>query len=151
MSPEEIRLVRSSWSMIAERADAFTARFYDHLFVIDAGAAQLFNGVDMSIQQWKLAQTLGVVVQALDDLDTLLPAVAALGRRHTRYGVLHHHFDSVGAALLQAFVDTLGQHFTPAVRAAWVRAYSLVATEMQKGLDDAPPTLRIFDDRDAAG
>ena len=34
--------------MIAERADAFTARFYHHLFLIDAGAAQLFNGVDMS-------------------------------------------------------------------------------------------------------
>lgn len=143
MTPEEIRLVRSSWSMIAERSDAFSARFYDHLFVIDAGAAQLFNGVEMSIQRWKLAQTLGVVVQALDDLDTLLPAVAALGRRHTQYGVLPHHFDSVGAALLQAFVDTLGQQFTPAVRAAWVRAYSLVATEMQKGLESAPPQLRM--------
>ena len=135
--------------MIAERSDAFTARFYDHLFVIDAGAADLFNGVNMTIQQWKLAQTLGVVVQALDDLDTLLPAVAALGRRHTRYGVLHHHFDSVGAALLQAFVDTLGPQFTPAVRAAWVRAYSLVATEMQKGLGNAPPALQI-NGRDAA-
>ena len=143
MTPEEIRLVRSSWSMIAERSDAFSARFYDHLFVIDAGAARLFNGVDMTIQRWKLAQTLGVVVQALDDLDTLLPAVAALGRRHTRYGVLHHHFDSVGAALLQAFVDTLGQQFTPTVRAAWVRAYSLVATEMQKGLGSAPPPVRM--------
>ena len=143
MTPEEIRLVRSSWSMVAERADAFTARFYEHLFIIDAGAAKLFTGVDMSVQQWKLAQTLGVVVQALDDLDTLLPAVAALGRRHTRYGVRHHHFDSVGAALLQAFVDTLGPRFTPAVRAAWMQAYSLVATEMQKALGNAPPPLRI--------
>ena len=129
--------------MIAERADAFSARFYDHLFVIDAGAARLFTGVDMTVQQWKLAQTLGVLVQALDDLDTLLPAVAALGRRHTRYGVLPQHFDSVGAALLQAFVDTLGQRFTPAVRAAWTRAYSLIAEEMQKGMGNAPPPLRI--------
>ena len=137
--------------MIAERADAFTARFYHHLFVIDAGAAQLFTGVDMTVQQWKLAQTLGVIVQALDDLDTLLSAVAALGSRHARYGVLPHHFDSVGAALLQAFVDTLGQHFTPAVRAAWVRAYSLVSTEMQKGLGNAPPPLRIVNGPDAAG
>jgi hemoglobin-like flavoprotein len=137
--------------MIAERSDAFTARFYDHLFVIDVGAAQLFNGVEMTIQRWKLAQTLGVVVQALDDLDTLLPAVAALGRRHTRYGVLHRHFDSVGEALLQAFVDTLGPQFTPAVRAAWERAYSLVASEMQKGLGSAPPPLGSFNRQDAAG
>jgi hemoglobin-like flavoprotein len=139
--------------MVAERADAFTARFYDHLFVIDAGAAQLFTGVDMAVQEWKLAQTLGVVVQALDDLDTLLPAVAALGRRHTRYGVAPHHFDSVGAALLQAFVDTLGQRFTPAVRAAWMQAYALVAAEMQNGLGNAPPPLRIAykDRRESSG
>jgi nitric oxide dioxygenase len=129
--------------MVAERADAFTTRFYDHLFVIDAGAARLFTGVDMTVQQWKLAQTLGVVVQALDDLDTLLPAVAALGRRHVRYGVQHHHFDSVGAALLQAFDETLGQRFTPAVRTAWTHAYSLVAEAMQKGLENVPPPLRI--------
>src|SRR5262252_2371310 len=111
VTPEEIRLVRSSWAMAAERADAFMARFYDHLFVIDASAARLFTGIDMTAQRWKLAQTLGVVVQALDDLETLLPAVAALGRRHVRYGVLPHHFDSVGAALLQAFADTLGTRF----------------------------------------
>lgn len=34
--------------------------------------------------------------------------------------------DSVGAALLQAFVDTLGQRFTPAVRAPWTQASSIV-------------------------
>ena len=143
MTPEEIT-TRSIVLVDDRRALPTPSRrgSTPHLFVIDAGAAQLFNGVDMTIQRWKLAQTLGVVVQALDDLDALLPAVAALGRRHTRYGVLHHHFDSVGAALLQAFVDTLGQRFTPAVRAAWVRAYSLVAAEMQKGLGNAPPPLR---------
>ena len=135
--------MRSSWTMIAERADAFTARFYDHLFVIDPGAAQLFTGVDMVAQEWKLAHTLGVVVQALDDLDTLLPSVAALGRRHTRYGVERHHFESVGTALLKAIADTLGNRFTSQVRAAWTQAYSLVSAEMQRALDDAPPPLRI--------
>jgi len=143
MTPEEIRLVRLTWSMVAERADAFTARFYDHLFVIDPGAEQLFSGVDMGLQQWKLAQTLGVVVQALDDLNTLLPAVATLGKRHTRYGVRHHHFDTVGAALLRAFADTLGNRFTADAQAAWTQAYSVVAGEMQKAMGDAPPPLRV--------
>lgn len=143
MTPDEIRLVRSSWTMIAERADAFTARFYAHLFVIDPDSAQLFTGVEMSAQHWKLAQTLGVVVQALDDLDTLLPAVAALGRRHTRYGVEHHHFESVGAALLQAMADTLGTRFTPLVRAAWTQAYAVVSAEMRRALAEDPPPLRI--------
>ena len=144
MTPDQIRLVRSSWSMIAQRADVFTARFYSRLFEIDADAARLFSGVEMGAQQWKLAQTLGVVVQALDDLDTLLPAVMALGERHTRYGVQRRHFEPVGTALLQAFVDTLGGRFTGQARAAWTAAYSLVSEEMQRALiSDGKPPLRL--------
>ena len=144
MTPDQIRLVRSSWSKIAERADVFTARFYDHLFKIDGSAARLFTGVEMTAQQWKLAQTLGVVVQALDDLDTLLPAVASLGKRHVQYGVQPRHFDTVGVALLLAFADTLGNGFTPPIRTAWTEAYALVASVMQRALiESAPPPLRL--------
>ena len=144
MTPDQIRLVRSSWSKIAERADVFAARFYDHLFTIDDSAARLFTGVEMAAQQWKLAQTLGVVVQALDDLDTLLPAVAALGKRHVQYGVQPRHFDTVGAALLLAFGDTLGTGFTPSIRTAWTETYALVASVMQQALiQGSTPPLRL--------
>ena len=144
MTPDQIRLVRSSWSKIAERADMFTARFYDHLFTIDESAALLFTGVEMTAQQWKLAHTLGVVVQALDDLETLLPAVALLGKRHSQYGVQPGHFETVGAALLMAFADTLGSGFTPQIRTAWTEAYGLVASVMQQALiDGRTPPLRL--------
>ena len=144
MTPDQIRLVRSSWSMIAERAHVFTARFYDHLFTIDDSAARLFTGVEMTVQQWKLAQTIGVVVQALDDPDALLPAVAALGKRHTQYGVQARHFDTVGQALLQAMADTLGAAFTPRIRTAWTEAYQLVASVMQRALiESGTPPLRL--------
>jgi hemoglobin-like flavoprotein len=143
MTREQIRLVRSSWSMIAERAGVFTERFYAHLFDIDPTAVRLFSGVNMVAQEWKLAHTLGVVVQSLDDLDALLPALAALGQRHARYGVEHGHFVTVGAALLRAFSDTLGARFTPQARSAWTDAYALVASEMQQALDrGGPPPLR---------
>jgi len=144
MTPDQIRLVRSSWSKIAERADMFTARFYDHLFTIDESAALLFTGVEMTAQQWKLAHTLGVVVQALDDLETLLPAVALLGKRHSQYGVQPGHFETVGAALLMAFADTLGSGFTPPIRTAWTEAYGLVSSVMQQArIDSRTPPLRL--------
>ena len=131
--------------MIAERAGVFTARFYSHLFEIDPGAARLFNGVNMVAQEWKLAHTLGVVVQALDDVDALLPALAALGSRHARYGVEHAHFESVGVALLRAFSDTLHGRFTPEAREAWTEAYALVSSEMRRALAAAgsSPALRV--------
>ena len=144
MTRDQILLVRSSWSMIAERASMFTARFYSNLFEIDPGAVRLFTGVNMVAQEWKLAQTLGVVVQALDDIDTLLPALATLGERHARYGVEQAHFETVGTALLQSFTDTLRERFTPEARAAWTEAYSLVSSEMRRALERSrPPRLRV--------
>ena len=132
MTPDQILLVRASWPTVAERADALTTHFYTHLFEIDDTAARLFSGVDMAAQKKKLAQSLTVVVHALDDIDSLLPPIAALGKRHTQYGVEDRHFDSVGDALLWALDDVLGDGFTPAVRDAWAQAYTMVASVMRR-------------------
>jgi hemoglobin-like flavoprotein len=134
MTPDQIQLVRSSWPVVAANADALTATFYAHLFEIDDSAARLFVGVEMTSQRSKLAQSLAVVVKALDDTDRLLPPLAALAKRHTHYGVEPHHFDSVGEALLHALATTLGSSFTTELRNAWGQAYALVASVMQRAL-----------------
>ena len=126
--------MQSSWPLVTERLDVLTSRFYEHLFAIDDSAARLFAGVDMTAQRTRLAQTLGFVVQTLDDVDSLLPAVAALGKRHTHYGVEHQHFETVEDALMWAFADTLGPGFTPELRAAWTGAYAFVASVMKRAL-----------------
>ena len=137
MTPEQILLVQTSWPAVAAAADELTARFYDRLFEIDHGAARLFTGVDMAAQRKKLAQTLAVVVNGLRDIDRLIPAVSALGRRHAGYGVADRHFDSVGQALLDACTDTLGDAFTPELRAAWADAYGLLASVMKRAMSEA--------------
>ena len=134
MTPEQILLVRSSWPAIAENADALTTHFYAHLFEIDHGAARLFSGVDMAAQKKKLAQALSVVVHALDNIDSLLPALAGLAKRHMNYGVEDRHFDSVGDALLWALDDVLGDAFTSDVRDAWAQAYAIVSSVMRRPL-----------------
>ena len=138
MTTEQISLVRSSWLLIDANAGSLTTVFYAHLFEIDDSAARLFAGVDMEGQRAKLAQALAVVVKSLDDSDRLLPPLAALAKRHTRYGVEAHHFDSVGEALLHALAVTLGGDFTPELRKAWTDAYALVASVMQRALARAP-------------
>jgi hemoglobin-like flavoprotein len=134
VSPEQIHLVRASWPAVAAKADELTTRFYTYLFAIDDSAARLFTGVDLNAQRAKLAQSLAVVVKALDDPDQLLPAIGALGKRHRNYGVQHHHFDSVGEALLKALADTLGADFTPGTRSAWAEAYAVIASVMRRAL-----------------
>jgi len=134
MTPEQVVLVRGSWPALGANAAAFTAQFYARLFEIDKGAARLFAGVDMASQQKKLAQALAVMVKALDDPDQLLPAVAALGRRHAGYGVEDHHFNSVGEALIGALGDVGGDDFTPAAQRAWLEVYTLVASVMRRAV-----------------
>ena len=137
MNPDHIAIVRSSWPAIAAGGDTLTVRFYEVMFAIDESAARLFANVDMVSQRGKLFRSLAVIVDALDDLDRLLPAVAELGKRHTTYGVQRRHFDVVGQSLVLAIESVLGDDFTPAVREAWAEAYALVAAVMMRALDRA--------------
>jgi hemoglobin-like flavoprotein len=134
VTPDQISLVRSSWPILEANADSLSTTFYAYLFSIDHGAARLFAHVDMEGQRMKLVQSLSVVVHALDDTDRLLPPLAALAKRHTRYGVELHHFHSVGEALIHALGETLGSAFTPELLRAWTDAYALITSVMQRAL-----------------
>ena len=73
---------------------------------------------------------LGTAVAGLSRLDTLVPAVQALGRRHAGYGVRAEHFAPVGAALLWTLEKGLGEAFTADVREAWAVAYTILSQTM---------------------
>ena len=138
MTSDQAELLRATWPAVAADADALTTRFYRHLFELDGAAARLFAAVDMTAQRAKLARTLGVIVGALDDPDALFPVIAALGKRHSGYGVEQRHYDTVGDALLWALRDTLGTAFTPELHDAWAEAYTLVASVMRRALVRPP-------------
>jgi hemoglobin-like flavoprotein len=90
----------------------------------------MFAFTDMEAQRKNLMQMLAVVVKGIDHLDTLVPAVEALGRRHAGYGVQPSHYATVGQALLDTLALGLGDAFTPEARAAWTEAYELLAGVM---------------------
>ena len=84
----------------------------------------------MAPQRKILMQTLTVVVRSLDRLDTIVPAVQALGRRHAGYGVREQHYDTVGAALLWTLEQGLGDAFGDETADAWATAYTTLASVM---------------------
>lgn len=75
---------------------------------------------------------IGTAVANLDRLETIVPAVQDLGRRHATYGVKATHYDTVGAALLWTLGQGLGDAFTPPVKAAWTEAYTTLSTVMME-------------------
>ena len=130
MTPENQALVRDLFALVVPIAPRAAALFYDRLFELDPSLRPLFTG-DMREQGRKLMAMIGMAVASLDTLETIVPAVADLGRRHTSYGVQPAHYDTVGAALLWTLDQELGEAFTPAVEAAWKEVYTTLAAVMK--------------------
>ena len=80
----------------------------------------------------------GTAVAGLSHLETLVPAVQALGRRHAGYGVKAQHYASVGSALLWTLEKGLGDAFTPAVKDAWATTYIVLSTTMMNAANEKP-------------
>ena len=136
ITPAQKEIVQSTFAQITE-PDAFAAHFYARLFEIAPETRALFKG-DMRAQGKKLIQTLAVVVNGLDNLEEIVPAVQALGRRHVAYGVTPEHYTLVGNAILWTIAQYFGEAFTEEVKTAWATAYSLVAeTAIAAAYEDA--------------
>ncbi len=131
MTPAQTALVEDSFRHLAPIAEPAAAIFYERLFALDPTLRPMFAGADMAAQQRKLMAAIGFVVAHLRRPDMLVPAVAALGRRHAGYGVEARHYDTVGQALLETLAEGLGPFFTPVVHDAWAAAYGLLAGLMQ--------------------
>ncbi len=130
MTPEARALVRDSFAKVVPIAPRAAAMFYDRLFALDPSLKPLFK-TDMAEQGKKLMAMIGTAVANLDRLDAIIPAVQDLGRRHAGYGVPPESYDTVAAALLWTLEQGLGNAFTPAVKAAWTEAYTVLATVMK--------------------
>lgn len=130
MTPEQIILVRSSWEKVLPIADKAAELFYGKLFEIDPSLKPLFKG-NMSEQGKKLMMMITTAVKALDNVESILPAVQNLGKRHAGYGVTDEMYDTVGAALLWTLGAGLGSGFTDEVKQAWTVTYTTLATVMK--------------------
>jgi hemoglobin-like flavoprotein len=131
LTSEQIALVRESFALMALVADEAASQFYDRLFDLDPSLRLLFR-TDMRSQRRAMMDMIAAAVEGLDRLDELMPAVQALGRRHTGYGVRAEHYATVGEALLWTLEQGLGDIFTPAVADAWGAVYALLAGAMQQ-------------------
>ena len=130
MTPKQKQLVRDSFAKVKPIAHAAAAMFYDRLFVLDPSVRPLFKG-DMEEQGRKLMAMIATAVASLDKIETIVPAMHDLGRRHSGYGVKPANYDTVGTALLWTLEQGLGADFTAETREAWTACYTLLAGEMK--------------------
>jgi hemoglobin-like flavoprotein len=125
LTDTQIKLVQDTFALVAPQAEAAAQLFYGRLFELDPSLRHMFK-TDMAEQGRKLMQMLSVAVHALERLDTIVPAVQALGERHVGYGVTLRHYAIVGEALLWTLEKGLGEAFTPEVKEAWATVYGIL-------------------------
>jgi hemoglobin-like flavoprotein len=130
MTPEQVSQVQTSFAHVVPIADQAADLFYDRLFELDPSLRRLFKD-DLAAQKRALVGMLAMVVNGLDRLDTIVPAVQQLGSRHATYGVQDSHYATVGSALLWTLEQGLGERFQPQTREAWTAAYTLLSDTMK--------------------
>lgn len=136
MTPETITLVKTSWEKVKPITETAAELFYGKLFEIDPSLKSMFPA-DMKEQGKKLMAMINTAVNALDKLETIVPAVQDLGKRHVDYGVKDEHYDTVAEALIWTLSQGLGDDFTDDVKNAWVETYTILATTMKEAAKEA--------------
>lgn len=129
MTPDQIQLVQTSFAKLVPIKTAAAASFYDRLFQVVPELRGMFPS-DLTEQGAKLMAAIGFVAAGLGRLESIIPQVHELGRRHAGYGVQEAHYTIVGDTLIWTLERGLGDAFTLETRKAWIEAYGMVAEAM---------------------
>ncbi|WP_299391186.1 globin domain-containing protein [Pelagibius sp.] len=129
LTPDETELIRNSFRVVSQDSQQAANRFYRILFERSPHLRHMFLN-DMEQQGGMLMSKLGLIVAELQNIPGLVPVLEDLALRHVAYGVKPQHYPLVGDALLQMLAEMLAEDFTPATRAAWVKAYDDVSRLM---------------------
>lgn len=132
MTPQQIEMVKQTWTMVVPIADKAAELFYGRLFELEPEYKALFKH-DMTEQGKKLMKTINIAVEALDDVEPLIPTLKKMGADHVGYGVKERDYNVVGAALLWTLEQGLGDAFTDEVKNGWAAVYDVLAGVMKEG------------------
>jgi hemoglobin-like flavoprotein len=133
-----ISVLEDSFDLVAPRGDELVERFYDRLFATAPELRSLFGATDMARQRQMLLGALVLLRKSLRNLESIVPALQALGARHATYGVLPEHYPIVGAALLDTMAKIGGSAWLPKYTQAWADAYQVVQDAMLSGVNGSP-------------
>ncbi len=129
LTTAQIDLIRDSFHRLEPDVETASELLYERLFEIAPELRAMFRS-DMAGQGMQFMSTLRVIVQHLDDPESLRPHLEHLAQGHAAYGVKPEHFHPMGQALIWAMRKTLGENFPAGAAAAWEAAYELLAREM---------------------
>lgn len=121
-------VVRASAPAIRQHGLAVVERMYELLFR-DRSIELIFDPSHMrdGTQPRALAEAVIAYAEHIDNLAALLPMVERVAHKHVALGITAEHYGSVGACIIEAMRDVLGDAATPELLGAWTAAFGVLA------------------------
>ncbi|WP_432560240.1 globin domain-containing protein [Granulicoccus sp. GXG6511] len=134
LSPESEAIVKATAGVVAENAEAITARFYPHMFEANPELLKVFNKANQAIGEQPKALAASVVAYAVHLIDPNAPdfgpIMQRIAHKHVSLGIKATDYTIVGRHLMWAVGDVLGGAVTPEVAAAWDEVYWLFGAQL---------------------
>ncbi|MGL5352424.1 MAG: globin domain-containing protein [Clostridium sp.] len=129
LDQKTIDIVKSTVPALKAHGVEITTTFYKNLFENNPEMKPLFNmDRQASGEQPKaLAMAVLAAAQNIDNLSSILPVVKRIAEKHCDSSIQAEHYPIVGANLLAAIKEVLGDAATDEIIAAWGKAYGVIA------------------------
>lgn len=138
-----MKLILEAWEKVKALDDTCVAQgviLFRHIFTIAPEALQLFpfkDEEDLYESEGLKKHGKNVIKhmdRAITDWENEGPKLVQLGKRHAGYGVQPPHFEVVGQAFIKTLEEGLGDGFTEETKAAYLKLWECVETNMKKGM-----------------
>ena len=131
LSQKTIDICKATAPTIEMYGEQITTRMYELLFSNYPEVKPLFEGAPEN-QHSKLANTIAVYAANIDHVEMLEKAVEIMAQKHVETQVKPEHYPMVGASLLQALKDVLGDNASDEIIQAWEEAYFFLANILMR-------------------
>lgn len=132
ISQKTIDIVKATAPAVKEHGEKITSRMYEIAFAERPDYKLGFENTWMvdahgNGQAKKLAASVYAYATHIDRLEELAKAVESIAHKHVEARILPEQYSLIGAKLLEAMKDVLGEAATEEVIDAWGEAYNALA------------------------
>lgn len=132
MPSRQIALVRHTFDRVAMASGVAALVFYRNLFTLAPSLLPLF-GTDILSQAGKLMETVRLIVDGLDEPQSLIPMLEQLGALYSSHGVSDAQYETAGRAWILMLSQTLGDELSDEAMGAWESTWKWTAGIMLNG------------------
>ncbi len=129
LSPDTIAIIKATVPVLQQHGEQITQHFYRILFRDYPATKAYFNQAHQAAgtQPRALAGAILAYAAHIDRLEALGDALPLIIQKHVSLDIRPEHYPIVGACLLRAIREVLGEAATDAIIDAWGQAYGQLA------------------------